>query len=215
MTSLLPIDAPCTHCLRHGDPMHAQKWLPAPASPHPDQHIMIRTEYEMSRNVGESQPLPWFLSCNRNDPPQQLHQPRPLLQVRVLITAASASRQNLDPLRPPTPAQHAAGDGAGRCAPRQTTTNQRRHRWNSTVEQHCSSPSCEQHSCVFQPQSSFRKLLWGVVVAADRWRDDHGHGSWLAVAHLRHPWVGRQPVRCPGRGRPLRLNISRQETGVS
>eukprot|EP01047_Picozoa_sp_COSAG01_P027981 COSAG01_NODE_1865_length_9036_cov_6.511022_10_plen_52_part_00 len=20
-----PIDAPCTHCLRHGDPMHAQK----------------------------------------------------------------------------------------------------------------------------------------------------------------------------------------------
>jgi hypothetical protein len=21
----LPIDAPCTHCLRHGDPMHAQK----------------------------------------------------------------------------------------------------------------------------------------------------------------------------------------------
>jgi hypothetical protein len=75
------------------------------------QHTMIRTDYEMSRNVGESQSLPWFLSCNRNDPPQQLHQPRPLLQVRVLITAASASRQNLDPLRPPTPAQHAAGDG--------------------------------------------------------------------------------------------------------
>jgi hypothetical protein len=24
-----PIDAPCTQCLRHGDPMHAQEWLTA------------------------------------------------------------------------------------------------------------------------------------------------------------------------------------------
>jgi hypothetical protein len=27
-----PIDAPCTHCLRHGDPMHAQERLTADAA---------------------------------------------------------------------------------------------------------------------------------------------------------------------------------------
>eukprot|EP01047_Picozoa_sp_COSAG01_P001108 COSAG01_NODE_23_length_37704_cov_30.005877_48_plen_106_part_00 len=64
-----PIDAPCTHCLRHGDPMHAQKRLTsAPrgdasfsgighCAAHTDRRWREYTAAGMNLNVGESQPL--------------------------------------------------------------------------------------------------------------------------------------------------------------
>jgi hypothetical protein len=62
---LTPIDAPCTQCLRHGDPMHAQERLTAATPPH-----ALRDDLQRGgRPLGDAAPA----LLRRREPLARLH----------------------------------------------------------------------------------------------------------------------------------------------